>query len=185
MLSAETWSEQRDALLGTIGRQMDLIGRGVFLITPGPHCDWCEAASILSQGPRHLPVPFSPRPRAGTGGDFRRTDQEKEGRVVTLFFPPDQDQRDAAVSELDRERFWILAGAGTGENASSHRSLGRAHPWKRNSRGPVCVALTFTKKAAEEMRERLEARLRDVIAGAPDADRFDLPAFFPRTGTVG
>ena len=75
--------------------------------------------------------------------------------------PSDQNQRKIAASEID-ENIIVLAGAGTGKTTIlidrlSFLILGKETPIER------IVALTFTKKAAEEMRERLEIRLREVL----------------------
>lgn len=74
----------------------------------------------------------------------------------------DQIDRDRAVRELERNVV-VLAGAGTGKTTLlidrlTLLILGRGVPVER------IVALTFTKKAAEEMRVRLEDRLRMAVS---------------------
>ncbi|MCG3203587.1 MAG: ATP-dependent helicase/nuclease subunit A [Elusimicrobia bacterium] len=81
---------------------------------------------------------------------------------------PDIDQRRMAVGELEKNLV-VLAGAGTGKTTLLIDRLtllliGKEIPIEK------IVALTFTKKAAEEMRERLEKRLRDIIKGEPDIE---------------
>lgn len=73
----------------------------------------------------------------------------------------DASEREKAIQELDRN-IVVMAGAGTGKtkiliDRIALLIVGRGFPVER------IVALTFTKKAAEEMRERLELFLRDVI----------------------
>lgn len=77
--------------------------------------------------------------------------------------PPDNDQRRLAAAELDRNLV-VLAGAGTGKTKLLIDRLtllivGKEIPIEK------IVALTFTKKAAEEMRVRLEDQLRLIIDG--------------------
>ncbi len=77
--------------------------------------------------------------------------------------PLDQDARDAAAGALEQNVI-VLAGAGTGK---THLLIDRLTLLILGKEIPVekIVALTFTKKAGEEMRERLEKRLRGVIEG--------------------
>lgn len=75
--------------------------------------------------------------------------------------PPDAEERVRAASRLDKNII-VTAGAGTGKTTLlvdrlALLILGGMIPVER------IVALTFTKKAAEEMRERLEDRLRAII----------------------
>src|SRR5437868_6915710 len=83
--------------------------------------------------------------------------------MKTLVRPPDIDQRRTAAGELEKNLV-VLAGAGTGKTTLLIDRLtlliiGKEIPVEK------IVALTFTKKAAEEMRERLETRLRTIIDG--------------------
>ena len=78
----------------------------------------------------------------------------------------DETARREAAGRLERNVV-VSAGAGTGKTRLLIDRLtllivGREMPVDK------LVALTFTKKAAEEMRDRLERRLRDIIAD-PDA----------------
>ncbi len=80
----------------------------------------------------------------------------------------DHDQRELAAGELEKNLV-VLAGAGTGKTTLlidrlTLLILGMEIPVDK------IVALTFTQKAAEEMRERLENRLRAVIAGTVEVE---------------
>lgn len=80
--------------------------------------------------------------------------------VITFV---DQSDRDIAASELDKNVL-VIAGAGTGKTTLLiERLLGLI--LSREIPVDQIVALTFTKKAAEEMRERLENRLRRILNG--------------------
>ncbi|MFN0117798.1 MAG: UvrD-helicase domain-containing protein [Elusimicrobiota bacterium] len=73
----------------------------------------------------------------------------------------DQLDRDRIISSLD-ENVIVMAGAGTGKTTLL---IGRLLELIFVKQIPVekIVALTFTRKAAEELRERLEDRLRDIV----------------------
>lgn len=92
-----------------------------------------------------------------------------------MNIPRDNEQRRRAASSLDKNVI-VLAGAGTGKtrlliDRLTLLLLGKEIPVERT------VALTFTKKAGEEMRERLEERLRHIITGADIPPH--LEEFFP------
>ncbi len=76
---------------------------------------------------------------------------------------PDFDQREIAHKDLG-SNIVVLAGAGTGK---TKLLIDRLTALILEKETPIekIVALTFTKKAAEEMRDRLEKELRLVIAG--------------------
>src|SRR5688500_8940967 len=80
----------------------------------------------------------------------------------------DGADRRAAAAELDRNVV-VLAGAGTGKTTLLIERL-TGLILTRETPVEQIVALTFTKKAAEEMRVRLENRLRAVIA-KPESER--------------
>jgi ATP-dependent helicase/nuclease subunit A len=84
-----------------------------------------------------------------------------EGKIMSDDRPADHLDRDAAATRIDKN-IVVVAGAGTGKTTLLINRLMRL---LLVSEIPVerIVALTFTKKAAEEMRERLEERLRSVI----------------------
>lgn len=89
--------------------------------------------------------------------------------MTTASLPVDHAHRRRAATELQRNVV-VTAGAGTGKtrlliNRLTLLILGEEIPVEK------IVALTFTKKAAEEMRDRLEKRLREIIA---DPESFDL-----------
>jgi ATP-dependent helicase/nuclease subunit A len=82
--------------------------------------------------------------------------------------PPDQDQRDAAIAERDRNVL-VDAGAGTGKTTILVNRLvelvapsgdGRAIPISR------IAPITFTRKAAGELRLRIRERLLSELSRA-------------------
>jgi len=75
--------------------------------------------------------------------------------------PFDEPERLTAISELDKN-ILVLAGAGTGKTTLLVERL-LAFILVKEIPVEKIVALTFTKKAAEEIRERLEKVLRSVI----------------------
>src|SRR5919201_6272394 len=84
----------------------------------------------------------------------------------------DADARRLAESTFDRNVV-VIAGAGTGKttllaNRLVHALMREPHPLRLHQ----IVALTFTNKAATEMKQRLRARLAALAAGsagdAPD-----------------
>src|SRR5688572_1222458 len=83
----------------------------------------------------------------------------------------DQNDRDTAMRKLDTNVV-VAAGAGTGKTTILiERLLGlildKEIPVER------IVALTFTKKAAEEMRERLQKELRKKLPAEAAARALD------------
>jgi len=82
--------------------------------------------------------------------------------------PADHPQRERAASHLDKS-FVVTAGAGTGKTSLLierilHHVLERGTPMER------IAAMTFTQKAAAELRERLEDSLGRVLRRAAAAD---------------
>lgn len=78
-----------------------------------------------------------------------------------IIQPIDHAERDLAVSQLDKN-ILVLAGAGTGKTRILIDRIVLLITQKEISVDRI-VALTFTKKAAEEMRVRLEEKLREII----------------------
>ncbi|MFN3683106.1 MAG: UvrD-helicase domain-containing protein [Fimbriimonadaceae bacterium] len=83
--------------------------------------------------------------------------------------PADRSAREALERDLDRSLF-VKAGAGTGKTtALVRRMLAVVRAGGSLER---TVAITFTKKAAAEMKDRLRAELLRLVSGAADdADR--------------
>lgn len=82
--------------------------------------------------------------------------------------PIDNDIRELAVSELDRN-IVVTAGAGTGKttllvNRMLHLLLGHKRFQKEESPILRIVAMTFTEKAAGEMKVRLMMELEKIVA---------------------
>lgn len=80
--------------------------------------------------------------------------------------PPDLEERAKAVLELDKNVL-VLAGAGTGKTSLLIERFCRLILEKGVPLEQI-VALTFTRKAAEEMRDRLEKKLRQIMSD-PDS----------------
>lgn len=82
---------------------------------------------------------------------------------------PDADERRIIEEELDTNLF-VEAGAGSGKTNSLVRRIiallatGRAEPAE-------LAAITFTRKAAAELRQRLQERLEQALAAESDPDR--------------
>ena len=82
--------------------------------------------------------------------------------------PIDNEIREIAVSELDRN-IVVIAGAGTGKttllvNRVLHVLLGHKRLQKEESPILRIVAMTFTEKAAGDMKVRLMAELEQIVA---------------------
>ena len=82
--------------------------------------------------------------------------------------PPDQAERDRIVEDLDRN-ILVEAGAGSGKTRSL---VDRMVALVRTGTCTVdqIAAVTFTRKAAAELRQRFQVSLEDALARAPDDD---------------
>jgi uncharacterized protein (TIGR00375 family) len=136
--------------------------------------------SQLRLQPTPQPLPRHPRESgdlvAGEREEdsrFRGNDDEGEGVDVpavsgttapSLLDRLDPDQR-AAAARVDGPLL-IVAGPGSGKTRTlTHRI---AHLVADHGVAPAsCLAITFTRRAAAEMRERLEALLPGAVAGMP------------------
>lgn len=80
----------------------------------------------------------------------------------TFAPPPDQDVRDRITNELDRN-FLVEAGAGSGKTTAL---VDRMVALVRNRACKVeeIAAVTFTRKAAAELRQRFQVELEGVLA---------------------
>ncbi|GAB4008847.1 hypothetical protein GCM10029992_66300 [Glycomyces albus] len=102
------------------------------------------------------PEPAKPRPRPAPVEPAPEVPHQRSapGPTGALLDGLDPDQREAAAAEAGP--LLIVAGPGTGKTRTlTHRiahlvSTGRAEP-------EACLAITFTRRAAEEMAERLAA----------------------------
>jgi len=115
------------------------------------------AGRAETAGPRRAPEPAdaaavtaeAPPPAPGAGA---------EAGTGTLLDGLDPDQR--AAAEITDGPLLIIAGPGTGKTRTlthriAHLVTGRGVPPEQ------CLAITFTRRAAEEMRERLTALVPD------------------------
>ncbi len=112
---------------------------------PAPAAD--PAPEEVSRGPGTPPRPRSPPHRTG------------DDRAPDLLAGLDADQRRAA--EIVTGPLLVVAGPGSGKTRTlTHRI---AHLVTRHEVPPEqCLAITFTRRAAGEMRERLRALLPDA-----------------------
>jgi len=83
--------------------------------------------------------------------------------------PPDQDARDLIRSDLDRSLL-VEAAAGTGKTTSM---VGRMTALLSEGRCTVrnLAAVTFTRKAAAELRTRFQIELEEAVRSGGDSDR--------------
>ncbi len=119
-----------------------------------------------------LPVPHpraAPEAHAGPEGGFHpeaagspAAAGAPDAAVAGLLEHLDEDQRAAALADSP---LMIVAGPGTGKTRTlTHRI---ACELARSGRpGSSCLAVTFTRRAAQEMRARLESLARLTAAGA-------------------
>jgi ATP-dependent helicase/nuclease subunit A len=84
--------------------------------------------------------------------------------------PADQDQRDRIVTELDRNML-VEAAAGTGKTTSMvERMVALLATGKCGEIGTL-AAVTFTRKAAAELRARFQVRLEGAVREAGEEER--------------
>ena len=76
--------------------------------------------------------------------------------------PADQEERQAAANELDTA-FFVEAAAGTGKTTSLVARIVSAIQHRR-ARLREIVAITFTEKAAGELKIRLREQLEELLA---------------------
>ena len=113
------------------------------------------------EGATHSPVPVAPAAKAGAAGD------EAAGRTVSGPDSPRASTDGPLLDRLDPEQraaaaaaapLMIIAGPGTGKTRTLTHRLAAAVA-EQGVSPDACLALTFTRRAAEEMRERLAALL--------------------------
>ncbi|MBN1258049.1 MAG: UvrD-helicase domain-containing protein [Planctomycetes bacterium] len=87
---------------------------------------------------------------------------------------PDQEARDRILTALDRNML-VEAAAGTGKTTSM---VGRMVALLRTGRCEVgaIAAVTFTRKAATELRARFQIKLEQAVAGAEGEEKSNLQA---------
>ncbi|MEE8139207.1 MAG: UvrD-helicase domain-containing protein [Thermoanaerobaculia bacterium] len=139
---------------------------GLFALPePAPGCQALEPASEAAQegtGPLAAvgPARFGGSLRTESGSDEPSKPEEltasREG-TESILARLDPDQR--AAAEIERGPLLIIAGPGTGKTRTlTHRI---AHLIRGGVAPEACLAVTFTRRAAREMRERLEELVPD------------------------
>jgi uncharacterized protein (TIGR00375 family) len=104
---------------------------------------------------RDVPLRSSPAP-PNVCSDVEVAEEPKSPESLTLLDGLDPDQR--AAAEVTSGPVLIVAGPGTGKTRTLTYRL--AHLIETGVTEPrACLALTFTRRAAEEMKERLEELL--------------------------
>ena len=101
-------------------------------------------------------APARPRPQPGPAGPAPEIPAQRRAAEPTgsLLDGLDPDQREAAAAESGP--LLIVAGPGTGKTRTLTRRI--AHLVSTGAAAPeACLAITFTRRAAEEMAERLAA----------------------------
>ena len=159
LLTTEEWEQNKPAIVKTMHDQLELMKGGCFLPMPDDYCGLLRSRAGLPKKSQRFGGARSAR---GVGrtlvGSARARPPER--KIMSGNQPADHLDREAAATPASTKISSSLAGAGTGKttlliNRLIQLLLVKEIPVER------IVALTFTKKAAEEMRERLEDRLRE------------------------
>ena len=85
-------------------------------------------------------------------------------------FPPDQEQRDRIVEDLDRNML-VEAAAGTGKTTSMVERMVAMLTGGKCERIRNLAAVTFTRKAAAELRARFQVRLERAVRETEGIER--------------
>ncbi len=134
---------------------------------PGTAARPAAGDQAAREGGTHGPVPVGPAAKAGASGD------EAAGGTVGGPGSPQGSTNGSLLDGLDPEQraaaaaaapLMIIAGPGTGKTRTLTHRLAAAVAEQNVSPG-ACLALTFTRRAAEEMRGRLAALLGPRAAG--------------------
>ena len=125
-----------------------------------------DEAAVGGEAGGHTPVERPAEDKAGRGGIARNIVREEraspgEAADGSLLDRLDPEQRAAAATAAP---LMIIAGPGTGKTRTLTRRLA-AGVTEQGVAAEACLALTFTRRAAEEMRERLAALLGQGTAG--------------------
>jgi uncharacterized protein (TIGR00375 family) len=149
-----------------IGRSSPVVGRSSSVIGPsspviGPSSPVIGPSSPVV-GPSSPVVGPSSAPDPQPIREQALLFDEQEAVALELLAGLNEEQRAAALHEVGP--LIIVAGPGTGKTRTlTHRM---AHLVRARDVSPANIlAITFTNKAAQEMRERLTALLGEVLAG--------------------
>lgn len=195
-----TWSSgQLEGCLGLVRQLAEIATHGVFLPTSSTsdcaHCDFAivcgDASRVTKAAARKLSASeplqqlfggLRSTPRPATALDIRRPLTEPWARTphpAAPDTPPDEPARTRIREDLGTTLL-VEAAAGTGKTSSMvDRMLGLVRTG--TARPESIVAVTFTKKAAGELRRRFREKLQQaVVATADRSERERLAAALER-----
>ena len=150
-------------------------GRGVAMaerVVDGLSPPRDEAPAVSSGGPetrhaagsRQAEAPAPPPPASASQRHRSRTNAAPHHRGVDILADLDLDQRRAV--ETVTGPLLVVAGPGSGKTRTLTRRI--AHLVANHAVHPArCLAITFTRRAAGEMRDRLRALLPDAWERVP------------------
>lgn len=181
------WTAAQLADCTRLVRQLaDIAGQGLFLPTTNrQHCGWCDfqrvcgtPATVVRDAGRMLSrSPLLQERFAGliTGSRPATSPQRRHPILEPLALTPHPDAPDLPPDEPVRQRIrddlatslLVEAAAGTGKTTCMvDRMLGLVRSGTAQPDG--IVAVTFTRKAASELRRRFRAKLQAAAASATD-----------------
>jgi DNA helicase-2/ATP-dependent DNA helicase PcrA len=131
------------------------VGRSLFADTTAPPAAPAETSSPA------VPIVHNPAPHAGAIVQEAPANYLQDGETV-----PDLDAEQRRAVEAGPGPLLIVAGPGSGKTRTLTRRVAYLVR-HRNVPAPHCLAITFTRRAADEMRSRLQTLLPDVRERLP------------------